>query len=348
MKSMTIVFTALFTGAALLGTIGTALALPTVVYAADSSKYFPPLPGEQNLQAVVAEKWLQVSNDIDTLEGLCFDRDGNLWMVGVQSGKIFKVAPDKQVTVVTTLKDKTPAGLKINKDGRIFVAYLGDCQSTGGVVSFNPDGSDLKQIVPETGGYVIDDLFFDDNGGFYFTNFKGTVGNSIGTVEYVSPDFKTITTVVKNLTGPNGVVMTPKEKNTLFISETCADRLDRFNLESDGLTIKPYGGSVVYNYQGGNLGPDSVETDADGNIYQAMWGQGRYIILNSQTGIPFAQILIPDRDKGHMLYTSHSAIIPGTDQILVAANDLEGGQGTALYTARVPAKSWGGYYQFQK
>jgi lactonase len=346
MKLKSIAIMVLLSGAALFSIPGTVLALPAVVYQAHAS-FFPKLPGEQNLQTVVAEKWLQVSkSDMDTLEGLCFDRHGNLWMVGVQSGKVFKVTPDKHVTVVATLKGKLPAGLKIHKDGRIFVAYLGDCKSTGGVVSLNPDGSDMKQVVAE-GKYVADDLFFDSKGGFYFTNFKGIVGSSIGTVEYVSPDFTTITTVVGNLTGPNGLVMTPKLKDTLFIAETCAARLDRFNLEPDGTTIKPYGGSVLYNYQGGNLGPDSLETDADGNLYQAMWGQGRFVLLDCKTGIPFAQILVPDRDKGHMLYTSHSSIIPGTNQVILAANDLEGGQGMALYTVKVPAKAWNGYYQFQ-
>jgi lactonase len=344
MKLKAIVILVLFSGAALCSIPSEALALPALVYDAHAS-YFHKLPEEKYMQTVVAQKWLQVSNkDIDTLEGLCFDRQGNLWMVGVLSGRIFKVTPKKQVTVVTTLKGKFPAGLKIHKDGRIFVAYLGDLKSTGGIVSFNPDGSDMRQIVAE-GKYVCDDLFFDSKGGFYFTNFVGVVGNSIGSVEYVSPDFKTITTVVSNLTGPNGVVMTPNLKDTLFVSETCANRLDRFNLESDGITIKPYQGVVIYHFQGG--WPDSLETDADGNLYQAMWSQGRFVVLDSKTGIPFAQILIPGRDKGHMLYSAHSAVIPGTNQIILAASDVELGQGMALYTAKVPAKAWGGYYQFQ-
>jgi lactonase len=142
--------------------------------------------------------------------------------------------------------------------------------------------------------------------------------------------------------------MTPKLKNTLFVSETCAARLLRINLQPNGVTINPFGSSVVYHFQGGYLGPDSVETDADGNLYQAMWGQGRYVILDSKTGIPFAQILIPGRENGHMLYTSHSAIMPGTNQVILAAADRWGGQGNALYIAKGPAKAWDGYYQFQK
>jgi len=328
---------------------GTVSAAPAIVYDQNASYFAPQVTGEQNLQTVVAEKWLQISDtDQSNLEGLCFDRYGNLWFVAVQSGNVYKVAPDKKVTVVTALKGKGPAALKIAKDGRIFVGYLGDLKSTGGLVSFNPDGSDMQQIIPESAGYIVDDLFFDNKGGFYFANFKGWVGNPIGSVEYMSPDFKKITTVVGNLISPNGIVMSPKVKNALFVSETAAARLDRFNLDADGVSVTPFGGSVAYNFQGGYLGPDSVETDADGNLYQALWGQGRYMVLDSRTGIPFAQILIPGREKGHNLYTSHSAIMPGTNKVILAAADRWGGQGNALYIVEGPAKAWDGYYQFQK
>ncbi|MDR3588620.1 MAG: SMP-30/gluconolactonase/LRE family protein [Negativicutes bacterium] len=342
MKRITIMLIALFSCALVISATGTAAAMPTVSYDTNS-KYSRQLTGEQFLQTVYAEKWLQVSDEADTLEGLCFDREGNLWMVGVQSGKVFKVSADKKIQVVLTLPGKYPSGLKISKDGRIFVTCL-----AGGIFSFQPDGTDLRVIVPENAGYVCDDMVFDSNGGFYFTNFKGSIGNLIGTVEYVSPDFKTITTVVKGLCGPNGIVMTKSGKNVLFITEICANRLDRFELEPDGITVAPYGGTVLYNYQGGYAGPDSIETDADGNIYQAMWGQGRYVVLDAKNFVPFAQIFIPERDTGHMLFTPHSAIIPGTDHVLLSANDLRGGQGTALYIAKVPAKAWDGYYQFQQ
>ena len=321
---------------------------PAIVYDQSASYFAPQVTGEQNLQTVVAEEWLRMSDTDDSnLEGLCFDRDGNLWFVAVQTGNVYKVTPDKKVTVVTTLKGKHPAALKIDKSGRIYVGCLGDFKNTGSLVSFNPDGSDMRVIIPESAGYVVDDLFFDNKGGIYFTNFKGWVGSPIGSVEYMSPDFKKITTVVGNLVSPNGIVMSPKVKNALFVSETDNGRLCRFNLGADGVSITPFGGSTAYYFQGGYLGPDSLETDADGNLYQAMWGQGRYVLLDSRTGIPFAQILIPGREKGHMLYTSHSAMMAGTNKVILAAADRWGGQGNALYIVEGPAKGWDGYYQFQ-
>ena len=336
MKVWINLFAAFLLWGMVLGTANTVFALPAVTY---SQMHFP---GEDSLQTVVAEKWLKVSDEAEALEGLCFDRTGNLWMVGVETGRVYKVTPDKNIHIVTVLKDRRPAGLKIHKDGRIFVACLGNGIDTGSVVSFNPDGTGMKIIVPETGGYTCDDLFFDNKGGFYFTNYKGYYTNQTGTVEYVSPDYKTITTVAKGLSGPNGIVMSPKNPRMLIVSECHGSRLSAFQLEPDGVT--PYIGSVLSYYQA--CFPDSLDVDEDGNLYQAMSLQGRYVVLNS-LGNPFAQIVIPERVTGHMLQTTHSAIIPGTNQIIVCASDMQGGQGTALYTALVPAKAWNGYYQFQ-
>ena len=296
------------------------------------------LAGTETLQTVMAEQWLKVSDDVDTLEGLCFDRKNNLWLVGVESGKVYKITPDKKIQVVMTLKDRRPAGLKIHKDGRIFVACLGNGVDNGSVISFNPDGSDIKVIVPENAGYVPDDLFFDNEGGFYFTNFKGYYSNPIGSVEYVSPDYKTITRAFGNLCGPNGIVMSPLWPGVLYVSECYGARLDGFQLKAPT-------SSVVWHYQG-YVFPDSIETDAAGNIYQAIYGQARVIIFSS-FGNPFAHVIIPDGLQGHMLNVTHSAIIPGTDQLIICTSDLPN-PGTALYTVKAPAKAWDGYYQFQK
>ena len=55
------------------------------------------------------------------LEGPSFDRDGNLWCVDVVNGRVFRVAPDGVFAVVAEY-DGWPNGLKIHRDGRIFIA----------------------------------------------------------------------------------------------------------------------------------------------------------------------------------------------------------------------------------
>src|ERR1700759_1786841 len=55
------------------------------------------------------------------IEGPSFDKDGNLYVVDIPSGRIFRIAPDGQWTLVVAY-DGWPNGLKIAADGRTFVA----------------------------------------------------------------------------------------------------------------------------------------------------------------------------------------------------------------------------------
>ena len=55
------------------------------------------------------------------LEGPSFDRDGNLYVVDIPFGRVFRISPDRVWTLITEY-DGEPNGLKIHKDGRIFVA----------------------------------------------------------------------------------------------------------------------------------------------------------------------------------------------------------------------------------
>src|SRR3546814_1471118 len=48
-------------------------------------------------------------------------RDGNLYIVDIPFGRIFRLSPEKEFTLVAEY-DGEPNGLKIHKDGRIFIA----------------------------------------------------------------------------------------------------------------------------------------------------------------------------------------------------------------------------------
>ena len=54
------------------------------------------------------------------LEGPSFDRAGNLFVVDVAWGRIFRIAPDGRVELFTEY-DGEPNGLKTHRDGRIFI-----------------------------------------------------------------------------------------------------------------------------------------------------------------------------------------------------------------------------------
>ena len=55
------------------------------------------------------------------IEGPSFDADGNLYIVDIPFGRIFRIAPDGRWSLVVEY-DGWPNGLKISPDGRILVA----------------------------------------------------------------------------------------------------------------------------------------------------------------------------------------------------------------------------------
>ena len=55
------------------------------------------------------------------LEGPSFDRDGNLWFVDIPFGRVFRITARGEWELAVQY-DGWPNGLKIHKDGRIFIA----------------------------------------------------------------------------------------------------------------------------------------------------------------------------------------------------------------------------------
>lgn len=317
--------------------------LPSLLYTGNAKSEVPILAHEQGIQTITAEPWLEISDKGLQLEGLCFDRNGDLILCEVFGGTIFHVAlPDKKITPLLKSHKENPAAVKIHKDGRLFVCYLGDFDCSGGIYAVDANGNKIQEIVSDIETeYCVDDLVFDRKGGFYFTDFRGYSTNPKGGVYYVSPDFQSITPVIQNLAVANGVALSTDEK-TLWVTETNTNRLHRIDLLEDGVTIAPFGASIPYHFTG-HEGPDSCCIDSDDNLYVAMYGQGRVLVFNKR-GYPIGQILIPGRDQGHMLRSTHPAFIPGTDQLIICSNDIENDGGSWIYTVKGFAK---GHHSYQ-
>ncbi|MGN7292823.1 SMP-30/gluconolactonase/LRE family protein [Rhizobium sp. SAFR-030] len=294
-----------------------------------------PLPmAEADLPSVEAREYLKVSDKGLQLECPTFDAKGDLLFCEVFGGTVFRLTPDKQLSSFVPDAELRPAGLAVHPSGRIYMAELGDFGSRGSVVTMAPDGTDVQTVVSRNDGFLPDDLVFDKDGGFYFTDFKGGSSTPSGGVYYIGPSGGKPVLVVPNLRIANGVSLSPDGK-TLWVTELAGGRLHRISL-ANATTIAPFGSSLVYNFVGG--GPDSLRIDADGNVYVAMYGQGRIMVMNP-LGFPIGQYLLPGRDEGHNLRSTAMVIRPGTDELLIFTNDWDKGQGSTIFVAKALAKA---------
>ena len=96
----------------------------------------------------------------------------NLLFVDVATGRVFKLTPERQLSIVLKENSFGASGLAVHKDGRIFIASVGDMQR-GSVRAIEPNGTREQMIVAPDAGFLVNDLVFDNQGGFYFTDSRG-------------------------------------------------------------------------------------------------------------------------------------------------------------------------------
>lgn len=308
--------------------------VPMLQYDAQTRGPVPVPPSERSLQTVVAEPWFQVSKSEMVLEGPSFDRDGDLLFSDVSEGKVLRISAQKQLTTIVSQPGLGPGGLAIHRDGRIFIAGIADLKGVGSVVAVNADGSNPQTIVSVSAGYLPNDLVFDSNGGFCFSDFRGSATDLSGGVYYVSPDFRTITPVLQHIAEANGIALSPDGKR-LWCTEFGRNALYRVDLEAP-TKIALLGTSVLYFFNG--AAPDSARVDGDGNVYVAMYSQGRVLVFN-RNGIPIGQVLLPGRELGHNLLSTSMALKPGTNELYIVTNDGSAGQGATIFRARAFANA---------
>ena len=201
------------------------------------------------------------------LEGPSFDRAGILYCTDIPYGRIFKVTPDGEFHLVTEY-DGEPNGLKIHKDGRIFIA-----DHKLGLVLLDPQSGAITPLLERanTEGFRgLNDMIFARNGDLYFTD-QGQTGlqDPSGRVYRMRAD-GTINCLIRNVPSPNGLVLSHDE-NTLFINATRANAVWRLPLLPSGETTKV---GLFLQLSGGLGGPDGLAIDAEQNLVVAHAGFG--------------------------------------------------------------------------
>jgi gluconolactonase len=201
-------------------------------------------------------------------EGPAFDRDGNLFVVNVESGDISKISPEGRVkTFINT--GGAPNGARFHIQGDLYVA-----DRRKGIIAVSPQG-EMRVIVDHHQGKTLNgpnDLLFDSQGNLYFTDpHESSAEKPIGCVYRVSSDGK-ITCLAERLAFPNGLALSPDEKY-LFVADTRKNRILRYVLASP---VRSY----LFSQLNGGWGPDGMAFDLAGNLYVAQYGGGVVLVLD--------------------------------------------------------------------
>jgi gluconolactonase len=207
------------------------------------------------------------------LEGPSFDRLGNLFCVDIAHGRIFRVAPDGTFTVVAEY-DGEPNGLKIHKDGRIFVA-----DHKHGIMQLDPATGTIVPVIdrPRLQRFLgVNDLLFARNGDLYFTD-QGQTGmhDPTGRVYRLRVNGQ-LDQVLDNVPSPNGLALNAAE-NVLFVAVTRANCVWRVRLLPDGSATKV---GLFVQLSGGLAGPDGLALNVDEGLTIAHAGYGVVWICN--------------------------------------------------------------------
>lgn len=219
------------------------------------------------------------------LEGPSFDRDGNLWVVDIPWGRLFRIAPDGGVELAVEY-DGEPNGLKFHRDGRAFIT-----DHRHGLMVFDPRTGRVepyleRALLQRFKG--VNDLVFASNGDLYFTD-QGQTGlhDPTGRLYRLRTDGR-LDCILDNVPSPNGLVLN-KEETVVFLAVTRDNAVWRVPLMKDGGASKV---GVFIRMSGGG-GPDGMAIDEDGNLAVCHVGLGA-VWLFSATGEPMLRINSPE------------------------------------------------------
>src|SRR5436305_1865863 len=249
------------------------------------------------------------------IEGPAFDSTGNLYIVDIPFGRIFRIAPDGAWSLVVEYEG-WPNGLKIGADGRILVADY-----RHGIMQLDAAAGKMQPVLTARNSESFkgcNDLHIASCGDIYFTD-QGQTGlhDPTGRVFRLSADGR-LDCLLDTGISPNGLVLDPAG-TVLFVAMTRDNAVWRLPLMKDGNVSKV--GRFCSTF--GTSGPDGLAMDRSGRLFVAHASLGHVFVfapngeliarIKSCSGPSCTNVAIggPNRDR---LYITESA----TGSVLVA------------------------------
>jgi gluconolactonase len=205
------------------------------------------------------------------IEGPSFDAAGDLYVVDIPFGRVFRIAPDGAWTLVVEY-DGWPNGLKIHPDGRILVADY-----RHGIMQLDAKAGRMQPVLTARNSESFkgcNDLHIASNGDIYFTD-QGQTGlhDPTGRVYRLSASGK-LDCLIDTGVSPNGLVLDPGE-TVLFVAMTRDNAVWRLPLMKDGSVAKV--GRFCSTF--GSSGPDGLTMDRKGRLFVAHASLGHVFVF---------------------------------------------------------------------
>lgn len=246
---------------------------------------FARLPDRYRKQGQIPE-WASINKagaEVDSfLEGPAFDSAGNLYVVDIAWGRIFRADPTGAIDLVAEY-DGEPNGLKVMADGSLLVADY-----KHGLMAIDPTSG---AVTPHCTRFRLErfkganDLCIARDGAVWFTD-QGQTGlqDPTGRVFRLAADGR-IDCFLAGIPSPNGLVLSPDER-TLYVAVTRANAVWRAPIMPDGAPSKV---GVFLQLSGGLGGPDGLALTADGGLVVAHAGLGSVWVF-SRIGEPLYRV----------------------------------------------------------
>jgi gluconolactonase len=252
-----------------------------------------------------------VATGLEFPEGPVVLPDGSLVVVEIRAGRLTRIAPDGQTSVLA-VTGGGPNGAALGPDGALYVANNGGFEWTervsastgrrmllpgdrpkdyrGGSIQRVTLAGEVTTLYTACDGEPLkgpNDLVFDAEGNFYFTDHGKTYGRQRDRtgVFYASPDGHFIREIIWPMEAPNGIGLSP-DGRTLYVAESPTGRLWAFELTAPGQVGRRRVVGTVPGAPPLNVAYcDSLCVDAEGNVLVATIVNGGITVFSPERGV---------------------------------------------------------------
>src|SRR5579864_5756328 len=241
--------------------------------------------------------------------------DGSVILTEIRNRRCSRVGADGKVTLFSD-NGGGPNGLAVGPDGALYCCNNGGSRYVegsamgqgphpdykhGSIQRLERSPGAAKTLYIECDGHKLsapNDLVFDKQGGFYFTDLGKRYARTRdhGGLYYALPDGSKIVEVAYPILSPNGCGLSPDGK-VLYVADTEPARLWAFDVTAPGVVKKqgwpsPHGGRIIAGL-GGFQRFDSLAVQANGDIAVATLHAGCITVI-SPDGRVVRTVTMPD------------------------------------------------------